>query len=540
MHRYSSHPGRAVSQRLTAFAGRCALLALVAAAWLVTPTIAQETKRLSERPLRPRVIGVIRPGDEISSAARQTREQLATLIDRTPRKLGISLLVWDLEDERTWYSWNEDAPLKPASVLKVFTTSAALLRFGERFEFETKIFVRRRTERDAWDVWVVGAGDPAIGDPRFAERDKQRGSDVLRKWAEMLEQRGVTRIENLYLDDSVFDRELRNRDWPADQNDRWYQAPIGALVLNDNCLDAKIELRGHVPTVVCEPPLPREFVDNGLTIARGHNPIVRRMPDSDIFEFRGSVSRPDVLESAPCNDPTLFFGFSFKDVLEERGIDVRRVSRGRMSPRDADDARLAIVHTTRLADVLWRCNTFSQNLFAECLAKALAAYEPSGRRSGRAGSTTEGLEILRDTLEQAGVDLRDATLRDGCGLSHANRVTAAQIVTLLDVMHRQPRAIRDIFMSSLAIAGGEEGSMRKRYGDAAIRGRIRGKTGSISGVSTLAGYVDRLDGGKLAFALMMNDAGGETLAVDVCRVLVGEAPRSNGGTPTKRPKTKRK
>ena len=63
--------------------------------------------------------------------------------------------------------------------------------------------------------------------------------------------------------------------------------------------------------------------------------------------------------------------------------------------------------------------------------------------------------------------------------------------------------------------------MRRRYADAAIKGRIRGKTGSIQGVSTLCGYVERADGGKLVFALLINGPAPDTLPVSVCKVLVG-------------------
>jgi D-alanyl-D-alanine carboxypeptidase/D-alanyl-D-alanine-endopeptidase (penicillin-binding protein 4) len=157
------------------------------------------------------------------------------------------------------------------------------------------------------------------------------------------------------------------------------------------------------------------------------------------------------------------------------------------------------MNVTPLADVLWRCNTFSQNLFAECLLKSLAAYAPDGSRTGVAGSWSAGVAVLTRTLEPFGVDPRGVVFRDGSGLSHENRVSAAQVVQVLVAMHHHRH--REVFVESLARPG-EPGTMRRRYATEALRGRLRGKTGTISGVRALAGYITRDDGVQLAFALL--------------------------------------
>jgi D-alanyl-D-alanine carboxypeptidase/D-alanyl-D-alanine-endopeptidase (penicillin-binding protein 4) len=64
--------------------------------------------------------------------------------------------------------------------------------------------------------------------------------------------------------------------------------------------------------------------------------------------------------------------------------------------------------------------------------------------------------------------------------------------------------------------------MKRRFADPVLRGRVLGKTGTLKGVSTLAGYITRADGTELAFALLVNGEGGEQLGVDVCRILVGD------------------
>jgi D-alanyl-D-alanine carboxypeptidase/D-alanyl-D-alanine-endopeptidase (penicillin-binding protein 4) len=214
----------------------------------------------------------------------------------------------------------------------------------------------------------------------------------------------------------------------------------------------------------------------------------------------------------------VFFGHVLSRALAERGCPVNGgVVRRRLTPAAAAGVKPLAVHETPLPEVLWRCNTFSQNLFAECLVKSLDAYNPDGSRSGRPGSWEGGHDVLRAELGRLGVDLATAQLRDGSGLSHQNRVTASQVVQLLRAMRRHPHAAA--FLDSLARAG-EEGSMKRRFADPVLKGRVLAKTGTLNHVSSLAGYATRADGTVLAFALLVNGDGGEQLAVDVCRILV--------------------
>jgi len=169
-------------------------------------------------------------------------------------------------------------------------------------------------------------------------------------------------------------------------------------------------------------------------------------------------------------------------------------------------------------DVIWRANTCSQNLFAECLAKSLAAYDVNGRPSGTTGSWSAGHDVVRQTLTKLGLDLTGLKLRDGSGLSHQNRATPALLARLLVAM-RQHRHGR-LFVESLATPG-ETGSMEHRYTE--LRGRLRGKTGTLVGVHALAGYLTRSDGRVVVFALLINGGCTNTFPVDVCRTLL-ESP----------------
>ncbi len=443
-----------------------------------------------------------------AGAAESLSARLADAL-RPARKAQVGICVIDADRGSVVFERGADEPCKPASVAKLFTTAAALERFGPQFRFVTRAYLSGK------QLWIVGGGDPAIGDERLALRDAQSRDFLFDEWADALRKRGVAELDRIVIDDSIFDEEWTHSDWPADQQDRWYQAPVGGLNFNDNCLDAVASIRAGRISLALTPPLPEELVDNALRAAKAHRPVARRAADSDVFEFAGTLARGGELGPIAAGNPRVFFGFALREGLRLRGVAVREgVYPRQLSPDALARAELLATHETPLADVLWRCNTFSQNLFAECLLKALAAYEPDGRRSGTRGSWAAGGRVRNEQLARLGLDLGGAELRDGSGLSHGNRATARQFATLLVDMRRRPTAAA--FEQSLAAAG-EEGSMKNRYASAALRGVLRGKTGSIRGVQTLAGYVGR-DGKTLAFAVLVNGEG-ENVCVRVAEIL---------------------
>jgi D-alanyl-D-alanine carboxypeptidase/D-alanyl-D-alanine-endopeptidase (penicillin-binding protein 4) len=223
--------------------------------------------------------------------------------------------------------------------------------------------------------------------------------------------------------------------------------------------------------------------------------------DSDIFEFIGPIKRSDSFGYVSVGRPGPFVGHAVATALRQRGITVStNVVRRVLSRQACQSATLLHTHETTLEEAVWRCNTHSQNLFAEALLKSLAALNPDGSRSGDQGSWSSGIERLRHVLKAMGVNARLATFRDGSGLSHSNRVTGRMIAELLVAMDNHPQ--REVFRRSLAQPG-QSGTLRsKRY--SGLEGKMQGKTGSINGVRTLAGYARRPEGYDVTFALLIN------------------------------------
>jgi D-alanyl-D-alanine carboxypeptidase/D-alanyl-D-alanine-endopeptidase (penicillin-binding protein 4) len=189
-------------------------------------------------------------------------------------------------------------------------------------------------------------------------------------------------------------------------------------------------------------------------------------------------------------DPAAYAAQRLAARLRAAGVTV--LGRSRTGAAPAEAAEIAVDGSVPVGDLIRRTNVPSDNFLAEMLLKNL------GASFGGAGSTTGGARVVRDTLDDFGVRPRIA---DGSGLSRANRTTPRQVVRLLERMASQE--VAPTFRSSLAVAG-RTGTVRRRMRGTAAQGRCRVKTGTIRGVSNLAGICTTTGGRAVAFAWLMN------------------------------------
>ncbi|MEM8883733.1 MAG: D-alanyl-D-alanine carboxypeptidase/D-alanyl-D-alanine-endopeptidase [Planctomycetota bacterium] len=385
---------------------------------------------------------------------------------------GLGVLVGEAGG-RTLLAVSPDTPRIPASNQKVVTAALALDRLGHEFRFRTRF-----GRAPDGTLVVVGDGDPNFSG-RFFEGDPTR---VLRAIARDLKKRGVARVENgILLDVSRFDDEVRHPDWPADQLDKWYCAPVAALVYNDSCHDIIVQPgpRAGGPAVVrVEPGLaPTPLVNASITVSDRSRHVLRLRWVEDRLRVEGGVwtGSSGFKNHFAVRDPALFFGASLKGALVAEGVPVEgNVRKGR-----ATEGEEIVVFRTDLARTLKVMLTNSQNLYAECLFK-----RAGGGSFAAAGDAVRKLPGLENVVA-----------RDGSGMSRGNLISPRALYAVL-------QRLRDDEMFVQALAAGGEGTLRKRYRDLGVR--LRAKTGYIRGVSTLSGYVTSAGGKRYVFAILCN------------------------------------
>jgi D-alanyl-D-alanine carboxypeptidase/D-alanyl-D-alanine-endopeptidase (penicillin-binding protein 4) len=182
--------------------------------------------------------------------------------------------------------------------------------------------------------------------------------------------------------------------------------------------------------------------------------------------------------------------------LEQRGIRVDGNVEEGLVP---SNAKLILEFESQpLWQIVWGLNKFSNNFVADQLMKKLGA-----EMWGAPGTLQKGLATVQDVLEDMGISKNAYNIADGSGLTRATQVTPRQILKVLIAAHRD-FGIYPEFLSSLGVAG-EDGTLRNRLPSSSGLGVLRGKTGSLDGVASLAGYVPSRDGELLAFAIILND-----------------------------------
>ncbi len=398
----------------------------------------------------------------------------------------------------------------PASNLKLLTGAGALAALGEDFEFVTNVYLIDG------DVVVVGDFDPTLGDPRLAAAYEESIYADLDAWAQAISrQLGDQAPKNIILVAPGDGEDWRHDDWKPSQYTFWYAAPVTALNFNDNCIDVTFDVEGSAVTPVLSPGSDYIDIAHQLTVGSRHIWSLTGNGDLSKVVLRGTVTQAtDEPLSVAIDDPPLLLGRVLADRLAKAGAPMT----GTFSVVSEIEipAGLAPIAQTRtpISDVLWRSNRHSLNLAAECLLL----------RSGDGtweGSTEMLGKVLTDTFD---IDEAHIVLRDGSGLSSANRVTPS---AMTDVLAQAVLAEGGATLLASLPASGTSGRLVDRMDEAPYKGRVLGKTGYIAGAQCLSGYILNSDRRPvLTYSVLINrvpagqGAGAKDVHDDLCRLLV--------------------
>jgi D-alanyl-D-alanine carboxypeptidase/D-alanyl-D-alanine-endopeptidase (penicillin-binding protein 4) len=419
------------------------------------------------------------------------------------------IVVVSLDSGATLYRHNADALLLPASNAKLYTSALALQTLGADARFATRLYATAAPRTDgtlAGDLILYGGGDPSLGDP-----------DVSPGWADALAaalaKRGVRRVRgDLIADDTWFAGPPFGGGWEALDLQTAYGAQSGALGAQDNVVRVKVARQGgRCCTVTLDPR------DSGMRVVNltgGAAPLaLYRPPGSDTLYVIGSL-RADVPRRAyslSVPDGAVFAANLLRVALAQHGIALDGKVRALHWP-ETDDAlaghptEIASIASPPLSQLLVHMLKQSDNRYAQMLLQQV------GVRTARAGvcadrieppqtSADWGLCAMRAFLAQVGIDNGEATFGDGAGLSRHDLVTPAATVKLLAWIARQPFA--NVLRDALPVAG-IDGTLQYRMRDDYAADNVQAKTGTLSHVYTLSGFVTDAAGERLAFSLLLN------------------------------------
>jgi len=440
----------------------------------------------------------------------------------TLKNARVTVQVRSLDDGSVVFSRDPDELLNPASNVKLYTAAAALARLGPEYRFETEFLVDPDfKDGKAKTLYIRGRGDPTI----TTERLYGIVSELVHA--------GLKEVQDVVVDDSWFDAERSPPGFDQEYGDKAYLAPTGALSLNWNTVGVYLrpaEQAGGKATIEVEPPSDYFVIDGDVSTGTKTQRrfTVSSAVDKDRvrqkIEARGVVPVDKGTWSVwkKIDQPALYFGFTVKALLVQRGVKVKGRLRNGTVP--FGQKMLHQAQSDTLDIVLKKLNKHSSNFVAEQLIKTLGA---EGR--GVPGSHPRGIDVVEDFLErEVGIARGSYVMKNGSGLNDANRFSAAQTNKLLAYMMDRFQVMPE-YLSSVGIAG-KDGTLKYRFEGSDAVGRLRAKTGTLETVSALSGYVQSVGGERFVFSIMVNDFPGRAGTVVPNIDALGAAVAASGSS----------
>ena len=429
------------------------------------------------------------------------------------RGASFSLVVKDVQEGRTVYSYDTDRLQSPASVLKTVATATALEILGEDYRYPTTLEYDGILENGTLEgnLYIKGSGDPSLGSSHFAPGQNK----FLSTWIAALQKAGIKHITGSVIsDESIFDTEGVSIKWLREDMGNYYAPGSYGISIFDNMYKLSLQTgaAGTRPVLKgTEPDIPFIRFKNYLKAApvSSDSAYIIGAPLDDVRYLYGVLpaNREAYVLKGDIPDPALYLARYLTDQLQQKGIRVDgspscyRIEVEENRWKKGERKEIVTTYSPTLREIASVCNHVSHNLYADALVKTVGLqYKP--RRNEMISSFGRGVQVVKEYWEKKGLDVFPLRMNDGSGLAPADKVSAGFMGELLVYMATES-AVSDAFIASLPQAG-IEGSVRKFLKGSKLQGKARLKSGGITGVRSYAGYITK-DGKTYAVAVFSNN-----------------------------------
>ena len=428
--------------------------------------------------------------------------------------------VYDLTGKEIIYQKNNRYLLHPASNMKILTSAAGLVFLGPDYNFETTFYYKGDIDDGVLDgdLYVVGGFDPA-----FSIQD-------LDYFIDAIDSLGIKKIKgNIFADVSRMDTMYWGEGWMWDDDPSTDSPYLSSLNINYNSV--------NVFLLGTEPGRKAQIILNPYSkYFNVYNEAVTVSPDEDnsysitrdwmnkknTVVAKGKVKKGRMItgdeepQSLNVFRPDLYFLTLFKETLQRKGIKVEGKSDNFWLPYDAIYLRTI---SRPFAEIIIPLDKKSINLIAEMVLYALAE-----KYYGKPATAKNGIKVINNFISLIGMSPEKYNLVDGSGLSHYNLVSAELILEVLKYMYYSEPGLYKVLVESFPIAG-VDGTLAKRMNGTSAENNVKAKTGTITGVSALSGYITSQSGRLIAFSILIeNFARGTSTARnfqdEICKILV--------------------
>ena len=395
---------------------------------------------------------------------------------------SLSVFVQKVGQDTPLLLVNSDVPRNPASTIKLLTTYLALEDLGPAFRWKTEAYLGGKLT-DGWldgDLYLKGYGDPYMVVERFWLFLRQ------------MRQRGLVNIAgDLAIDNSYFDMPETDPGSFDGQAFRTYNVVPDAFLVNFQAINFifRPDTAANRVQIIAEPSPTNLKIRNQIQIGdkscggfqRGIAVHVTDTPDQNQVTFSGRFGRS-------CNEyymsrsfmqaPTYAYGV-FNSLWQEMGADLEGGVRLDEVPEDLDP--FLTVDSPPLAEIVRSVNKWSNNVMARHILLTMGA-----ERFGPPATLEKGREAAIMVLAEGGLAFPELRLDNGAGLSRDTEISARNLGRVL--LAANESLFRAEFVSSLPLSG-LDGTLRRRFRNEGLTGRMHLKTGRLEGVFALAGYL---------------------------------------------------
>lgn len=395
----------------------------------------------------------------------------------------------DAKTKEVLYSRRASHLFIPASIAKLFISAAAFDSLGPSYVFETVVKSSTLPDEEGkihGNLYLVGGADPFLN------------TQALRQLAKEVYKRGVREVYGkLIVDDSLF----KSSSLPV--HGEWqdlimdYACEQSALSINDNIVKVTIlphAANGRLAKIQVEQEIPYCQLINQVVTSRNAEmaslSISRGLADN-LIEIKGMIplSNPAITTRIAIHNPQEYAKEIFRKALQDEGISVREI---RDQPDESGPYEIARIPSVPLSLLIYKMNKQSHNLSADLLFKYMAQKFPLPDLEN---------EALDQLMNKIGINSSEYKLYDGSGLSRHNLITPQQTVKLLE--YANEASFKRDFTASLPL-GGMDGTLAHRFQDLLPYCQIRAKTGHMSGINNLAGYIEFSNGRQIIFAIFID------------------------------------
>lgn len=425
------------------------------------------------------------------------------LKDSRVTKATVGVVVADSASGSELYTRSATTAISPASNMKLLTSAAALDILGTGHRFDTAVYAPARPDAGGTvsRLYLRGNGDPTL-----------RESD-LTSLAAQVKAAGVRRVTGAVVGDGgFFDNDRYNNHWNAKDYNSSYAAQISGLTLSPssalrvgtiNITYKPGSKAGKKAVLGVVPALAKGYVKlvNKTTTKKAGTGAaigVRRTNGTNTITVSGRVAlkRAKATAVVTISNPARYAAHAFTRALRAAGVTVDGAATTGGTPKSR--VALASDQSVPLSTIVRTLMKPSNNGMTEHLTKTL------GRVGDKAGTWKAGSARVRSWLATTQSVPAKVTIVDGSGLAHRNKLTARVVVRTLQ--YARTRDWFPTFYDALPVAGNRDpaigGTLSSRMVGTAAQNNLRAKTGTLSGVTALSGYVTDATGRLHTFSML--------------------------------------